>query len=87
MKSTDAFSWGMRLEYMKFDNADSLTVLTPTLTGRYSVGDLTIIPEIRLDSASEDIFTDNEPSFNSSGSPIMNSGVLTAFNVAAVYTF
>ena len=87
LKSTDAFSWGMRLEYMKFDNADSLTVLTPTLTGRYSVGDLTIIPEIRLDSASEDIFTDREPSFNSSGSPIMNSGVLTAFNVAAVYTF
>jgi hypothetical protein len=87
LKSTDAFSWGMRLEYMKFDNADSLTVLTPTLTGRYSVGDLTIIPEIRLDSASEDIFTDNEPSFNSSGSPIMNSGVLTAFNVAAVYSF
>ena len=86
-KSSDDFSWGIRLEYMKFDNEDSLTVLTPTLTGRYSVGALTIIPEIRLDSASEDIFTDTEPSFSNSGNPIMNAGSLTAFNVAAVYTF
>ena len=78
IKSSDNMSWGMRLEYMMIDNADDLTVFTPTLTARYSVGDLTIIPELRLDSASEDIFvdTDSEP-----------AGGLTAFNLGAVYTF
>jgi hypothetical protein len=74
-------SWGMRLEYMMIDEAitgDDLNVFTPTLTGRYSVGDLTIIPELRLDSASEDIFFDNDGEA---------AGGLTAFNLAMVYTF
>ena len=81
IKSSDTMSWGMRLEYMMIDEAvtgDELNVFTPTLTARYSVGDLTIIPELRLDSASEDIFTDNDGEA---------AGGLTAFNLAAVYTF
>jgi hypothetical protein len=83
IKSSDNMSWGLRLEYMMFDGekdtlAEDLTVFTPTLTARYSVGDLTIIPELRLDSASEDVFSDND------GDPV---GGLTAFNLAAVYTF
>ena len=81
IKSSDKMSWGMRLEYMMIDEAvtgDELNVFTPTLTARYSVGDLTIIPELRLDSASEDIFTDNDGEA---------AGGLTAFNLAAVYTF
>ena len=78
IKSSDKMSWGMRLEYMMMDNADDLTVFTPTLTARYSVGDLTIIPELRLDSASEDVF------FDADGEA---AGGLTAFNLAAVYTF
>jgi hypothetical protein len=81
IKSSDKMSWGMRLEYMMIDEAitgDDLNVFTPTLTARYSVGDLTIIPELRLDSASEDIFTDNDGEA---------AGGLTAFNLAAVYTF
>ena len=81
IKSSDKMSWGMRLEYMMIDEAvtgDDLNVFTPTLTGRYSVGDLTIIPELRLDSASEDIFTDNDGEA---------AGGLTAFNLAMVYTF
>jgi hypothetical protein len=81
IKSSDKMSWGMRLEYMMIDEAvtgDELNVFTPTLTARYSVGSLTIIPELRLDSASEDIFTDNDGEA---------AGGLTAFNLAAVYTF
>lgn len=83
IKSSDKMSWGMRLEYMMFDGidgtiAEDLSVFTPTLTARYSVGDLTIIPELRLDSASEDIFTDTDGDA---------TGGLTAFNLAAVYTF
>ena len=83
IKSSDKMSWGMRLEYMMFDGVDEsvmedLNVFTPTLTARYSVGDLTIIPELRLDSASEDIFTDGDGEA---------TGGLTAFNLAAVYTF
>jgi len=81
IKSSDKMSWGMRLEYMMIDEAvtgDELNVFTPTLTARYSVGALTIIPELRLDSASEDIFTDNDGEA---------AGGLTAFNLAAVYTF
>ena len=81
IKSSDKMSWGMRLEYMMIDNAitgDDLNVITPTLTARYSVGDLTIIPELRLDSASEDIFIDSDGEL---------AGGLTAFNLGAVYTF
>ena len=78
IKSSDKMSWGMRLEYMMFDEEDDLSVFTPTLTARYSVGDLTIIPELRLDSASEDIFLDGDGE---------ETGGLTAFNLAAVYTF
>ena len=83
IKSSDNMSWGLRLEYMMFDGVEDslmedLTVFTPTLTARYSVGDLTIIPELRLDSASEDVFSDNDGEA---------TGGLTAFNLAMVYTF
>jgi len=91
MKSSDKMSWGLRLEYMMFDNDEivdpvtdesildsDISAFTATLTGRYSVGDLTIIPELRLDSASEDIFLDGDGE---------ETGGLTAFNLAAVYTF
>lgn len=78
LKTSDTFSWGMRLEYIMFDDANDTSVFTPTLTGRYSVGDLTIIPELRMDSASEDLFRDMDGEA---------TGGLTAFNLAAVYTF
>jgi hypothetical protein len=82
IKSSDKLSWGMRLEYMMFksglDAVEDINVFTPTLTARYSVGDLTIIPELRMDSASEDIYTDGDGEA---------TGGLTAFNLAAVYTF
>jgi hypothetical protein len=78
IKSSDKMSWGMRLEYMMMDDDADTSVFTPTLTARYSVGDLTIIPELRMDSASEDLFKDSDGD---------DTGGLTAFNLAAVYTF
>lgn len=82
MKSSDNLTWGLRLEYMMIEDSivggEDLNVFTPTLTANYSVGDLTIIPELRLDSASEDIFTNND------NNP---AGGKTAFMLAAVYSF
>ncbi|MGB0185371.1 MAG: outer membrane beta-barrel protein [Flavobacteriaceae bacterium] len=78
IKSSDNLSWGMRLEYMMMDDANDTTVFTPTLTANYSVGDLTIIPELRLDSASEDLFKDTDGA---------DDGSLTSFTLAAVYSF
>ena len=78
IKSSETMSWGLRLEYMMLDDANDTSVFTPTLTARYSVGDLTIIPELRMDSASEDLFTDADGAA---------TGGLTAFNLAAVYSF
>jgi len=80
-KTSDNMSWGMRLEYMMFDMGlfyEDLNVFSPTLTANYTVGALTIKPELRLDAASEDVFKDNE------GDPAAG---LTAFNLAAVYSF
>ena len=82
IKSSDKMTWGMRLEYMMFKSGveivEDTNVFSPTLTARYSVGDLTIIPELRLDSASEDVY------FDADGAA---TGGLTAFNLAAVYSF
>ena len=82
-KTSDNMSWGMRLEYMMFDMGafyveDGLNVFSPTLTANYTVGALTIKPELRLDAASEDVFYDNDAAA---------AGGLTAFNLAAVYSF
>ena len=50
----------MRLEHITFKGGDDLSVFTPTLTANYSVGALTIRPELRLDSSSEDIFANRD---------------------------
>ena len=42
------------------DAEGDASVFAVTLTGNYTVGDLTIKPEIRLDSASEEAFIDND---------------------------
>lgn len=80
IKSSDKLSWGMRLEYITIDNfvADELSVLTPTFTANYSVGDLTIKPELRIDTASEDIFINNDGEA---------AGGLSSFVLGAVYKF
>ena len=79
IKSSETMSWGMRLEYMMFDNfVNDLSVFSPTLTANYSVGALTIKPELRLDTGSEDVFTDNDGAA---------AGGLTTFRLGAVYSF
>lgn len=78
LKIYDTLSWGLRLEYMMLDDEADTTVFTPTVTVRYSVGDLTIIPELRVDRANENLFRNyrnNPDNFNA------------AFTLAAVYSF
>mgnify|MGYP001086580225 CR=1 FL=1 len=86
---SDSFALGMRAEYFgesdsgvgaigEYDTNGDANVFDLTLTGNYSINNLMIIPEIRLDSASEYTFIDNnqDPSKN-----------LSSFLIAAVYKF
>lgn len=79
--TSETFKIGLRTEYFKEDGdfgaigtgvADS-SVFAATLTGNYNIGSLTIIPELRLDSASEAAF--------------MGDKALSSFALAAVYSF
>ncbi len=79
--TSDAFKIGLRTEYFVEDGdfgaigtgvADS-SVFATTLTGNYTIGSLTIIPELRLDSASEAAFVGDK--------------ALSSFALAAVYVF
>ena len=82
VQSTESFAWGIRLEYFNIiadDSGDDTNVITPTLTGNYSVGDLTIRPELRFDSASDDIFLNSDMDGDQSG--------LASFTLAAIYSF
>lgn len=80
---SDAVSIGTRGEYFM----DKLTVFGEfaevnafewTLTANISVGELTIIPEFRIDSTSEDVFLDTDGAA---------SGSLASFLLAFVYGF
>ncbi|QLE02137.1 porin [Galbibacter sp. BG1] len=87
--TSEKFSFGLRGEYFKeFDGGVSALgaynpdgdadVLEFTLTGNYKISDLTIKPEFRFDTASEDIFLDGDDEA---------TGSLASFLVAAVYSF
>ncbi len=54
------------------------SVFATTLTGSYSVGSLTIKPELRLDATSEDTFVDNDGEASKS---------LASFVLGAIYSF
>ncbi|MEP0264692.1 porin [Dokdonia sp.] len=71
---------GLRGEYFGLfeENIDDETVFAATLSANYKIGGLTIIPEVRLDSWSEEIYVDQDLN------PTKN---LASFLVAAVYTF
>ena len=75
---SDDWSYGLRLEYIAFDDYATDNVITPTLTANYKVGGLTIKPELRLDMSEARIFENND------GDPTAN---LTSFVLAAVYSF
>ena len=77
-ESSEDWTWGMRLEYIAFDDFVTDNVITPTLTANYSVGNLTIKPELRLDVSEEDIFYDNDGDLSSN---------LSSFMLGAVYSF
>ena len=85
-KTSESFTLGLRGEYFAeteggagaiggYDEEGDASVLAVTLTGSYTVGDLTIKPEFRLDSASEDTFLDTDLEPNSSLSSILIAGI------------
>jgi len=95
--SEDA-SLGLRGEYFKDDGLGILTegenVIDLTLSLNYSIGDLTLIPEVRIDMLSNDEFflTEAEETFDAFGNVngLINdkySKNLSSFVLAAVYTF
>ncbi len=83
-KATENFALGLRAEYFKeledggpVYGADVSTT-DFTLTGNYTLGNLSIKPELRLDSVSEDVFLDRDMA------PTDN---LSSFILAVVYGF
>ncbi len=88
-QASENFALGTRVEYFKVynyglevigvDNEGDGNILDVTLTGRATFGNLTLIPEIRLDTASEDVtFMDRD---------LEASKSLASFLVAAVFSF
>ena len=82
LATSDNFSIGLRGEYYGFhgDGDDLPSVIATTLTGSYTVDNLIIKPEVRLDSWSnwDDIYIDADGDDTSS---------LAAFTLAAIYSF
>ena len=88
LATSDSFSLGLRAEYFAetgefgaigaTDADGDADVLALTLTGSYTVGNLMIKPELRLDSASDEAFLDND---------LSGSKSLSSFVLAAVYSF
>ncbi|REH01170.1 porin [Flavobacterium aquicola] len=77
---TDAFSLGLRAEYFQTkENADALyyginpdqSVTSFTLSGNYKVSGLTIIPEFRMDSNSDEYFADSDLAPTKSASQVL----------------
>jgi hypothetical protein len=81
LATSDSFSVGLRGEYFSLhgDGDDLPSVFATTLTGSYTVDNLIIKPEIRLDSWSNAM-----PYIDNDGAMADN---LAAFTVAAIYTF
>ena len=80
---SDAFSLGLRGEFfgefVDVNGVDDETVFATTLTGSYSVGALTIKPELRLDA------DDEERRFADSTGELEKS--LASFVLGAIYSF
>ncbi|MGB5819743.1 MAG: outer membrane beta-barrel protein [Saonia sp.] len=90
LKTSENFALGLRGEYFATmegfgdvagigsDADGDANVFAVTLTGSATIGNLMIKPELRLDTASEDVFLDSDLEFN---------GSLASFVLAAVYQF
>lgn len=84
LQASESFAIGLRAEYFKelkdggpVYGADTST-FEATLTGNYTVGDLMIKPELRLDKVDQDVFLDND---------LQPKDNLSSFLLAAVYSF
>ncbi|WP_109298935.1 porin [Aquimarina sp. AU474] len=88
-KTSEKFTLGLRGEYFSvynggltgvvgLDTEGDGDVIAATLTGSYDIGDLTLKPELRLDSTSEDFFIDNDSEATKS---------LSSFVLGAIYKF
>jgi hypothetical protein len=85
---SESFALGLRAEYLGVTNghlgifgldADGKgSVMEYTLSGNYSVGNLTFIPEFRIDMTSEDSFADADG---------RATDMMPSLNLAAVYKF
>ena len=84
LAASDSFSIGLRGEYFtRFDGDDATdeeNIFATTLTGKFTIENLTIIPEIRLDAWGNDF----EPFLDSDLEATSN---LSSFLIAAVYSF
>ncbi len=88
LTTSENLSIGLRGEYFKeFDagvgvfnlaSGQDADVFAFTLTGNYTIEDLTFKPELRFDTASEDVFFDADD---------LPTGNLASFLIAAVYAF
>ena len=86
LATSDTFTVGLRGEYFVEDGAfgaigsgvEDTSVFAMTLTGSFAIDNLTIKPELRLDSASDDSFLDND---------LATSKSLSSFVLAAIYSF
>jgi hypothetical protein len=89
LATSDSFTIGLRGEYFTeteggvgaigaYDGAGDGSVFALTLTGSLAIDNLTIKPEIRLDSASEEAFIDND---------LAGTKSLGSFVLAAIYSF
>lgn len=79
--TSESFAIGLRGEYFAYhgDGSDFPSVFATTLTGSYTIDNLIIKPEVRLDT-----WSNSEPYFDHDGAPADN---LAAFTLAAIYTF
>jgi hypothetical protein len=85
---SESFALGLRAEYLGVTNghlgifaldADGKgSIMDYTLSGNYTVGNLTFIPELRIDMTSEDSFADADGKL---------TDMMPSLNIAAVYKF
>lgn len=86
---SESFALGLRAEYFgegnggygiigAYDSDFDASIFELTLSGNISIDNLTIIPEFRIDSASEDVFLNSDQEASNS---------LASFILAAVYAF
>lgn len=87
IQTSENFAIGLRAEYFKELENDTNTgivygsdvrALDFTLTGNYTVGNLIIKPEVRLDKIDRDVFVNSDLEFSDN---------LSSFILAAVYAF